>query len=138
MNNKGFSLIELLIVIVIIGIIAIIAVPSLLESKKASQHTAAIAMLRNLASAQVAYSSKIGNNGAYGTLPNLVTQGFLDPRFSTVPASIDGFAFNGAVATGVFTISANGQGPNAGSTYYINHSMVVCTDAACTSPVNSN
>jgi prepilin-type N-terminal cleavage/methylation domain-containing protein len=65
MNRKGFSLIELLIVIVIIGIIVIIAVPSLLESKRAAQATAAQASLRNIASAQVAYSSK-ATNRAYG------------------------------------------------------------------------
>lgn len=137
MNKKGFSLIELLIVIVIIGIIAIIAVPSLLESKKAAQHTATIAMLRNIGSAQVAYSSKIGNNGNYApTLVELQQQGFLDNRFSSATANIDGFQFSGTAAGGLFSISAVGQGPNDGSSYYLNHSLVVFDQNG--NPVNAN
>jgi len=123
MNRKGFSLIELLIVIVIIGIIVIIAVPSLLESKRAAQATAAQASLRNIASAQVAYSSK-ATNRAYSTLDNLATQGFLDARFSTGTAAFDGYTFEGTATTVFFTVTGIAD-DTANPNFYINHSMVV-------------
>lgn len=124
MNKKGFSLIELLIVIVIIGIIVIIAVPSLLESKKAAQETAATAMLRNLASAEVAYSSKSTNQGFYGSLANLTTQGFIDNRFNGGTATIDGYTFTAAAMSYEFTITGTAQQPG-NPDFYINHTMTV-------------
>lgn len=123
MNKKGFSLIELLIVIVIIGIIVIIAVPSLLESKRAAQATAAQATLRNIASAQVAYSSK-STNRTYGTLQNLQSQDFLDARFSASPTSFDGYSFTGVATTTYFTVTGTAE-DTANPHFYINHSMVV-------------
>lgn len=123
MNRKGFSLIELLIVIVIIGIIVIIAVPSLLESKRAAQATAAQASLRNIASAEVAYSSK-ATNRTYGTLGQLASQDFLDARFSAGTPSFDGYSFSSSATTTFFTVTGTAE-DTANPNFYINHSMVV-------------
>jgi type IV pilus assembly protein PilA len=70
-KQKGFSLIELLIVVAIILIIAAIAIPNLIRSKMAANEASAVASLRTYNTAIVAYST------TYNTDPitNLSTLG---------------------------------------------------------------
>src|SRR5204862_6714869 len=78
-KNRGFSLLELLIVVAIILIIATIAIPSLLRSRQAAQESSAVAQLRTVNTAEVNYLST--NAGPYGTVPELITPGLLDSRY---------------------------------------------------------
>src|SRR5271167_1836830 len=56
-KDKGFSLIELLIVVAIILIIAAIAIPNLLRARIAANESSAVASLRTLNTAQISYDS---------------------------------------------------------------------------------
>jgi len=60
-HEKGFSLIELLIVVAVILVIAAIAIPSLLRSRIAANQASAIESLRVLGTSEVTYSAIYGN-----------------------------------------------------------------------------
>ena len=70
-KQKGFSLIELLIVVAIILIIAAIAIPNLLRSRMAANEASAVGSLRTINTAQVTFNSTYGVG--YGTLGALST-----------------------------------------------------------------
>jgi type IV pilus assembly protein PilA len=70
-KQKGFSLIELLIVVAIILIIAAIAIPNLLRSKMAANEASAVGSIRTLNTAAITYNSTYGN----GFPPALATLG---------------------------------------------------------------
>jgi type IV pilus assembly protein PilA len=70
-RQKGFSLIELLIVVAIILIIAAIAIPNLLKSKMAANESSAVGSIRTVNTAQVAYAAGCPNVGYSATLAEL-------------------------------------------------------------------
>jgi type IV pilus assembly protein PilA len=68
-KQKGFSLIELLIVVAIILIIAAIAIPNFIRSRMAANESSAVSSLRTINTAEIAYFSTYGTG--YAPLPNL-------------------------------------------------------------------
>lgn len=67
-EQKGFSLIELLLVIVIIGLIASIAFPLLFKAKESAANKSAFATMRTIASAQISYRA---NHSRFARLDEL-------------------------------------------------------------------
>jgi type IV pilus assembly protein PilA len=70
-KEKGFSLIELLIVVAIILIIAAIAIPNLLRSRIAANEASAVGSVRTINTAEVTFASTYPDVGFTGTLANL-------------------------------------------------------------------
>lgn len=93
--QKGFSLIELLIVVAIISIITAIAMPYLEQARQATRSASAVASMRTINSAQSSYRA---TNGRYGTLPELGTARLIiDPSLSAGLKS--GYTFDVPTAT---------------------------------------
>jgi len=70
-KQKGFSLIELLIVVAIILIIAAIAIPNLLRAKISANESSAVGSVRNLITAEISYSTAFPQQGYAPLLVNL-------------------------------------------------------------------
>jgi type IV pilus assembly protein PilA len=75
-NDKGFSLIELLIVVAIILILAAITVPNLIKSRMAANEGSATASIRAICTSQTLYKASQG--GFAGSLSTLASEGYID------------------------------------------------------------
>jgi type IV pilus assembly protein PilA len=119
-KQKGFSLIELLIVVAIILIIAAIAIPNLLRSKMAANEASAVASLRTYNTAIVSYqttyntdpSTDFSQLGPAAT-PSSTAADLVDNLLGAAGTpSKSGYSFTytpGAVASGIistYTITA--------------------------------
>ena len=124
-RQRGFTIIELLIVVVIIGILASIAIPKFNTTKKRANRSSGIADLRNLATAQEGFYA---DSDRYGAIADTALMRFSLSRGSTglaiavtgTPPGADGWnarlAVPGGSSCGIFVGTApapNGMPPGS-------------------------
>ncbi|MBV9088200.1 MAG: prepilin-type N-terminal cleavage/methylation domain-containing protein [Acidobacteria bacterium] len=102
-KQKGFSLIELLIVVAIILIIAAIAIPNLLRSRIAANEASAVGSLRTLNTAEVTYNSTYPSVGFTCTLASLQAPSGGTSVSSTAAGLIDSNLAGGTKSGYTFT-----------------------------------
>jgi type IV pilus assembly protein PilA len=126
-DNRGFSLLELLIVVAIILIIATIAIPSLLRSRQAANESAAVANIRTINTAEITYISSSG--GFYTDLATLASAGpsggLLDSRFTANPVQGYNYTLTLSSAKDDYTIFAAPAGNNGRWGYYSTPDAVI-------------
>jgi prepilin-type N-terminal cleavage/methylation domain-containing protein len=116
-NQKGFSLIELMIVVAIILIIAAIAIPNLLQARAAANESAAVGAIRTIDIAEVTYQSNFPDVGYAVQLADLGTAG-TNPCLSTATSAC---LIDNALETGVkggYSFVAVGVGGVPNTTYF--------------------
>jgi type IV pilus assembly protein PilA len=114
-KQKGFSLIELLIVVAIILIIAAIAIPNLLRARMAANESSAVASIRTINTAEVTYNSTYPTVG-FGTLANIGSGAGACTPSSTTACLIDSVLTLGTKSGYTFAAAAAGGPPAV--TYY--------------------
>ncbi len=113
-NEKGFSLVELLVVVIIIAIVAAIAIPNLLASRRAANEASAVSSLRTYHSAESTYQATAGGSVEYADGSGLT--GLVDGVLADDAAQKSGYTFSVLRGADPFDTYCGTATPNSPST----------------------
>ena len=135
-KQKGFSLIELLIVTTIILVIAAVAIPNLLRSRLSANEASAVASMRTTITAEIVYSStytigfsadliSLSDGGAPANciapaLPKAASACLIDPNLAS--GSKSGYVFTyvtgGGSTNSTYTLNGDPVSPSSGVRHF--------------------
>src|SRR2546425_9448944 len=121
-RERGFTLIELMIVIAIIGILIGAAVIGFKAAQKAGNEAATLQDLKTIAAVEIQYYNT--HNRTFGTLDQLITEKILTSKFSGNPPIADGYVFHLNIVPKAssqptsYTLNADPQSGATGKNHY--------------------